>query len=101
MQLAFVNDEQATHYVKDPAFGFLFLWHAEDGASELPVTLGWKEAADLAWAWLATADYGPEPYHQDGDSTKAWRVHNEDGGRVGGYVYAIAAIEPRWALYGK
>lgn len=51
-------------------------------------------------AWLAEADYGPEPRH-DGDNSKGWRIYNEDWTHVANRWEAFVAIEPVWMLHGK
>src|SRR5690349_24893058 len=45
-------------------------------------------------AWLAEADYGPQPDH-DGDNSKGWRIYNEAWGHVDNLWGAIVAIQPR------
>ena len=57
-------------------------------------------AADFAMRWLAEQDYGYEPDH-DGDNEKGWRIYTGAWGHIDGDHYAICAIMPEWAMYGK
>lgn len=75
-------------------------WGESTNATKLPFPMTLDQAADFASGWLEHADFGSEPDH-DGDNKPGWRLYCEGWGIVGGDHYAFAAIEPRWAMYGK
>lgn len=106
-QLLFVhsNYHKATHYFEDDLSGLVFLWHNDESKKAIPLLtpLGWKETADLAWAWLISQ---PEEKYQDwldhdGSDGHGFRVYNEAWGHVAGSHYGILAVLPVWAWYGK
>lgn len=71
------------------------------GYIDLPFKLDVAGAADFAWRWLAEQDYGRQPDH-DGDNDKGWRLFTTGiWGHVAGDHYAVCAIAPVWAMYGK
>ena len=72
----------------------------EDGPINLPFKLDAKGAADFAQRWLAEQDFGREPGH-DGHNNKGWRVVTGDWGHVCEDRYAVCAVLPWWAAYGK
>lgn len=91
----------ATHYVKDPEFGFVLLWEKEGMSEKLPIAMHDVLASELVWNWLQReADYGKKPDH-DGDNGKGWRVYARTWGHIGPYKRAILAVQPIWAMYGK
>lgn len=71
-----------------------------DGPVNLLTKLDVAGAVDLASRWLAEQDYGRQPDH-DGDNGKGWRVFTGNWGHVGNDHYAVCAILPEWAMYGK
>jgi len=73
---------------------------AEGGPVNLPFKLDPRGAADFARRWLAEQDYGQEPDH-DGHNGKGWRIITGNWGHIGDDHYAICAILPWWAMYGK
>lgn len=112
-QLVFDNAPggKASHYIEHPEFGLIFLWskdkflidNVEVAAIKLPYPMGWKAAGDLAWGWLK--DQPDNKYKEyldhDGDNEHGFRVYNEDWGHVAESHYAICAVLPVWAWYGK
>lgn len=72
----------------------------EGGPVNLPFKLDSAGAADFAIRWLAEQDRGPEPGH-DGSNGKGWRIFTGAWGHVGNDHYAVCAIVPAWAMYGK
>lgn len=116
VQLVFENAPggKATHYFEHSEKGLIFLWHEDKflnpvgslvtkEASKLPYAMDWKAAADLAWGWLQERKH--EEYREvldhDGSNGKGFRIYNEDWGHVAGSFYAILAVLPVWAWYGK
>jgi hypothetical protein len=71
-----------------------------NGPVNLPFKLDIEGASDFAWRWLAEQDYGKKPDH-DGDNNKGWRIWTGGWGHVGNDHYAVCAILPEWAMYGK
>lgn len=71
-----------------------------DGPVNLPFKLDCAGAADFTARWLAEQDYGKEPDH-DGSNGKGWRIWTGGWGHVGDDRYAVCAIMPEWAMYGK
>lgn len=69
-------------------------------AHKLLSELGPEAVTSSVRAWLASAEYGPEPYH-DGGNSKGWRIYNEAWGHVADQYEAICAIEPAWLMHGK
>jgi hypothetical protein len=78
----------------------ILLWHNEDGAMALPYKMDLDESINFVKGWLRNADIGEEPDH-DGDNKAGWRVFTKDWGHVFGHRYAICALQPAWAMYGK
>lgn len=120
IQLMFDNAPggKATHCFEHPDKGLIFLWNEEtfnlqaegalppskcEKAYKLPFGMGWKAAADLAWGWLQERkddDYRDWCDH-DGSDGHGFKVYNEDWGHIAGSSYAIFAVLPIWAWYGK
>ncbi len=71
-----------------------------DGPVNLPFRLDSAGAADFAIRWLAEQDFGREPDH-DGSNRKGWHIYTGAWGHVAGDQYAVCAIVPAWAMYGK
>ena len=80
----------------------ILLWHEEGNqeSSEMAYPHSREQATGFVRGWLGSVEYGPEPDH-DGSNGKGWRVFNEYWGHVAGYRYAIVAVQPAWAMYGK
>lgn len=81
----------------------ILLWNDEkhgDRCKPLPFPLLPDFAPDYVDQWLAHQDMGRQPDH-DGYNGRGWRVFTESWGHVWGCQYAIAAIQPAWAMYGK
>lgn len=96
---------QAVAYLIHPVAGMVFFWHPKldiEGLSlvHFPFRVGAAEAASFATSWLREVQYPEEPDH-DGHNNKAWRVYNNDWGRVGDMTYSFAAVKPEWAMFGK
>jgi hypothetical protein len=106
-QLMFDNAAggKATHYFEDKEKGLVLLWAEDTSKKSIPLLtkLAWKEAADLAWTWLENQP--KEQYRDyldhDGSNNKGFKVYNESWGHVSGSFYAILAVLPVWAWYGK
>jgi hypothetical protein len=97
-------DKKVTHYIDDHDKGFILLWSEDihNKSIKLPVPLSWKPAADLAWEWLIQQ---PESQYKqycdhDGSNGHGFRIYNENWGHVKSH-YALFAVEPIWAWYGK
>lgn len=73
---------------------------SENGPINLPSKFDAKGSADIAQRWLSEQDFGREPDH-DGHNEKGWRIVTGNWGHVCGDRYAICAILPWWAAYGK
>lgn len=87
----------------DGARALVFRWSKEDGRKNsvpLPFKLDAAGAADWAERWLGEADFGRQPDH-DGHNKKGWRVFTGNWGHVGSDHYAVCAVIPSWAMYGK
>jgi hypothetical protein len=78
----------------------ILLRKAEQGALPLPYPLDIDEAIVFVAGWLRRAPLGQEPDH-DGCNEPAWRVFTEQWGHVAGHHYAIVAVQPAWAMFGK
>lgn len=97
---------KVTHFAITPKYGLVFFWHTPgklpDDASAhlLPYPMHDEELINFAAGWLRSADYGPQPNH-DGDNGKGWTIYNEAWGHVMESPYAVIAIKPAWAMYGK
>jgi hypothetical protein len=97
---------KVTHYVITPKHGLVFFWHdpgkLPDGATALPMPypMGQEGLVNFAEGWLKSADYGKQPNH-DGSNGKGWTIYNEAWGHVMDSFYAVIAIKPAWAMYGK
>lgn len=101
------GDMKATHYFKHPTKGFILLWHEESfgevKAIKLPFAMDWQIAANLVWGWLLEREDKEyqEYLDHDGSNGHGFRVYNENWGHVAGSHYAILAVLPVWAWYGK
>lgn len=96
--------QKATHYIDHADKGLILLWSEDTYNKSIPLLtpLGWKEASNLAWTWLKNQSrdkYPPYP-DMDGSVNEGYKVYNEDWGHVVSH-YAILAVKPSWALYGK
>lgn len=106
MQIAFAHNApglKAEGYCVSADKGLVLLWSANDSASGtvgFPFKMDQTGAADFVSRWLSEQSYGPEPDH-DGDNGKGWRLYCEGWGHVGNLHYAICAVKPAWAMYGK
>lgn len=79
----------------------ILYWTPSTKATQLPFPMTLDEAATFVLGWLKHANYGKKP-DLDGDAEACgWRLYNEAWGHVNNEWEAFAAIEPRWALYGK
>ncbi len=78
----------------------ILLWHAERGALPLPYPLDLEESIAFLAGWLKKVERGDEPDH-DGSNGQGWRAFTESWGHVAGHRYAIVAVQPAWAMYGK
>jgi len=59
-----------------------------------------EDAIVFVQSWLHGLCWPEEPDH-DGDNEKGFRMFVEDWGHVVENGYAICAIQPAWAMYGK
>lgn len=106
-KLLFGECKIATHYFKDPDYGLIFFWHKDkfknQENTELPCKMDAKQAANMAWTWLIQQeeDSYKEFLDLDGCLGRGFRVFNETWTHVGESPYAICAIQPIWAWYGK
>jgi hypothetical protein len=80
----------------------VFFQYASDKAQTLfPSPISLDRAAEIAFDWLATQEYGPEPDH-DGDNERGWRLFRDRWGHIDGLGYsAFVAVEPCWIEFGK
>lgn len=78
----------------------ILLWSENGKGVSLPYPLDINTVKPFVAGWLGTRNYGSQPDH-DGSNGKGWRVFNEAWGHVFGNHYAICAIQPAWAMYGK
>ena len=78
----------------------ILLWTAERDAVPLPTPMGLEAITGVVTGWLKDVPRGKQPDH-DGSNGHGWRVFNEAWGHVFGHHYAIVAIQPAWAMYGK
>lgn len=79
-------------------------WSEEKDTLALPFPLKSAAAAyQFVQAWLDDVDYEDDCYSNDGDVSrgKGWRTFNESWGHVLNSPYAIVAVQPYWAWYGK
>lgn len=91
---------KATHWKYHDKEGLVFLWHGDDSAVVFPSAIGPEEAAVFTRAWLDSEPYPPQPDH-DGDNEKGFRLYRDYWGNAGGSRYAIIAVAPCWAMFGK
>lgn len=106
-----LNEGRATHYCEHKDKGLILLWHETerlelDGFKimKLPFKMDWKAAANMVWGWLQeqSADtYQDYIDDYDVDMHKGFVIYNEEWGHVAGSAYAILAVLPMWAWYGK
>jgi hypothetical protein len=92
-----------THFVDNPQHGLVLLWHVEPDAVPLPVPLNHVSAVSVVREWLSAqpGERYIDRLDHDGDNGEGWRVYNEEWGHVGPYRYAVFAVQPCWAWYGK
>lgn len=78
----------------------LLLWHEERDALPLASPMGSEAAAQFASEWLRVA--GPNVgAHDEVETDSGWRLLRDEWAGVVGYRYAIAAVQPVVALFGK
>jgi hypothetical protein len=86
---------------RDGVPALVFCWGSEDErVVKLPSPIGFELATQIALNWLESAKWSEEPEH-DGDNARGFHVYVEDWGHVDGNPYAIVAVAPEWAMYGK
>ncbi len=125
MQLLWDNAPggKATHYCDHPTYGFVLFWDGDkkdlyeidyDGCTpgaekikapiiKLPFAMDCKAATEMVWSWLQEQPkekYRAELDH-DGSNGRGFRIYNEYWGHIGDSHYAILAVLPVWAWYGK
>lgn len=99
LEIAF-EKEEASHWKIDPKDGLVFLWHGDNDAAPLPGKMGAEQAFVLARTWLR-AEPMPKKPDLDGSLQRGFRVHRDYWGHAGGSFYAIIAVAPCWAQFGK
>jgi hypothetical protein len=97
-----IGKPHVTKLVEDPSGKItLILFEREErGSIVLPYPHDFKQTVNFVTGWLRIADYGPQPDH-DGVNQKGWRVFNQQWGLIAGHNFAILAVQPKWAMYGK
>ena len=105
LEIAFAGSPsgKATHWKHDKNKNRIILaWHENAGKDFVPflAPVNAEDAFGLIKGWMDNLAYGSEPDH-DGSNGKSYRIYCEDWGHVDHNHYAFAAIEPRWAMYGK
>lgn len=93
-------DKKVTPLFEDSHVCMIFFWYPEKDTIPLPYPMNFKDCANLAWGWLQTREYGPEPDH-DGSNGQGWSVFNESWGHVDNSHGAIGAVSPQWIWHGK
>lgn len=89
--------------------GMILVWCKDQAANNLPAPMTADQVLPLVEAYLDSEDADslelPRWSNNFGDSDvsceKGWRVYVEDWGHVNNNHYAICAIIPSWAWYGK
>lgn len=105
-QVVTLKSEEYNHVPKDldGKTAFVFRWAEkqpnETSVSNLPFKLDAAGATEFATRWLAEQDYG-DPLDHDGSNGKGWRVFIGFWGHLMEDRYAICAVIPWWAWYGK
>lgn len=79
----------------------ILFWHEERGNVPLPFPLGLDETIQFVQNWLKVTDMPGRPPDHDGNNGMGWCIFTEGWGHVAGSHYAIVAIQPAWAMYGK
>lgn len=94
----------------------IFMWANSNGRCQaLPAPLDdAKVIAEQIWAWLRTAEYGPED-DTDGHCNKGWHI-NMQGPKIGEHensyskekypsydhtFYDVFCVQPHWITYDK
>ena len=107
LALAFKRWKGATHWCDAGDDGLIFYWHRPESnprAVELPTTMDASLVAPLVKAWLTTKAVRPPDFDFDGSVEQGFRVHNHSRAKPPydlGWDYAICAVQPVTALYGK
>ncbi|SEN68142.1 hypothetical protein [Nitrosomonas marina] len=81
----------------------MILYWTNEGVNDalpLPCPMDLDGSVEVVKSWLKQVDYNDD-HDIDGSVKKGWRVFTEQWGHVAGSAYAICAIQPVWALYGK
>lgn len=95
--------KKVSHFRHDATFGMILYWHETSGTQKLPYDMDLTAACDMAWGWLTSQPkdaYGDALDH-DGSNGKGFHMFNEAWGHVDGSSYAVLAVKPIWAWYGK
>lgn len=102
LQIAFNSDSPCVGYAVIEN-DLVFYWHVPSDRKEfvqLPFKMSYNQAAQFAFNWLSQVEY-PKVPDVDGDVEKGWTVHRDEWGFVHNSSYAIVAVQPSWAMYGK
>ncbi len=108
----FFDDKKVYYYAITKQYGLIVFWvnnisnvTIKDGDNEvdvqaLPYPMDLEAISIFVWNWLKQVEYPDQPGH-DGSNKKGWRVYNEAWSHVADCPYALVAIKPIWAMYGK
>lgn len=102
LALAFSRWKGATHWSNEGEHGLFFYWHDPNrpGAVALPTSMNANLVTPIVKAWLDGYEPKKPGWAFDGSVGHGFRVYNH-GERFGGWSYAICAVQPVTALYGK
>lgn len=107
LTIAFSEHSKAIATRIHPEFGLILYWtdptNPKPETNKLLFPHDVAAASDLVWNWLLNVpnDSYRDKIDFDGSLVKAWRVYNQDWGRVDGEWEAFVAIEPVWGWLGK
>lgn len=84
----------------ETALVFRWDYNGKTDSHNLLFQMNSEAAAEHAHRWLAEQEYKMEPDH-DGDNGRGFAVWTGTWGHINGDHYAIVAVAPAWAMYGK
>lgn len=89
---------------KRPTLVFYWIDPKLDDATPFPAPIKPKEAVAMVGVWMEGLKEGnrfPQEPDHDGSNGEGYRIFCEQWGHVNDNHYAIVAVQPTWAMYGK
>ena len=103
------RNRTATHFVITPKYGMVLFGYEPTGYTHMdnvaiqpmPYPMSGDGLKSFVWGWLESAEINERALDHDGSNVRAYRVYNEDWGKVGSIPGTFVAVKPTWGWLGK